>query len=69
LGINKKDEPVELLNLKTPFDEERPIENYDKRVSLLSKIISDTRFVENTELYKTTNNLWKNCEEKLIFEK
>jgi len=69
LGINKKDEPVELLNLKNPFDEERPIENYDKRVFLLSKIISDTRFVENTELYKTTNNLWKNCEEQLIFEK
>ena len=69
LGINKKDETVELLNLKTPFDEERPIENYDKRVSLLSKIISDARFVENSQLYKTTNNLWKNCEEKLIFEK
>ena len=69
LGINKKDEPEELLDLKTPFDQERNIENHDQRVSLLSKIISDTRFAENLILYKNTNNLWKNCEEKLIIEK
>ena len=36
-GINKKDEPEVLLNLKTPFDQEIPIENYDKRVSLLRR--------------------------------
>ena len=69
LGINDKGEPIELLNLKTPFDQERNIDNYDKRVFLLSKMIFDSRFERNTKLYKNTNKLWLKCEEKLTSEK
>ncbi len=67
-AITKKGQSSEILNLKDPFDQEKIIEEHDRRVFLLGKIILNNHFEQNIKLCSKTNDLWKKSEEILTFK-